>query len=470
MDLERKLLEGLGRTLHAHGMLPEGTTLLVACSGGPDSLALLRLLLLHRDEFRPGLRIAVAHLDHGLRGEQGAADARFVAGLAAEFQLPFRCAREDVAALSRARSLSLEEGARAARYQFLARAAYELGCGRIATGHTREDAAETLLLRLARGAGRRGLGGLRPVQGMVVRPLVELSRTDLRGWLDARGFPYRLDPTNEDLRFARNRVRRTVLPALEEAFGPGVARVLARTSRILDEEDELLDALTEEAAEGLVRGCGRSVTIEREGCARLPRPLRHRVLRRALAQVHGGARGLAACHVEMLDRLLLGQGGAADLPGGLRAEPEGAGVRLGPRPERTPPFRYPLAVPGAREVPEAGAVLEATLRSDLPSADALRALPPEEAWLDAAKAGRELEVRSRLPGDRFRPLGLGGRSRKIQDVLVDRKVPRAERDTIPLVLARGELAWVPGVGVAEPFRVDAGTPEGILLRLRRTRG
>jgi tRNA(Ile)-lysidine synthase len=264
-------------------------------------------------------------------------------------------------------------------------------------------------------------------------------------------------------------MRRRVLPALRESFGPGAVAALARASRLLAEEDPILEGLAEAAAGERLAREGDAVLLDAAGLAALPRPLRARVLLRALEEARGGRRGISSRHVEALDRIVAGERGGADLGGGLRAERTGALLRIGP-PLRAPdPFRYPLEVPGEVTLPEAGAVLEARFLEGGPDPDEIRTRPRDQAWLDAASLGGELLVRSRRPGDRIRPVGLGGRSRKLQDLLVDRKVPRLERDRLPILVAGGEVAWVAGVTAAEPFRVRAGTTRILHLRLRPAR-
>jgi tRNA(Ile)-lysidine synthase len=463
-------LEALGLFFEEHHLALSGEGVLVACSGGPDSMALLHLLARIRSSRAPDLRLGVACLDHGLRGEAGAADTRFVEGLARELDLPVRLGRAEVG--KAASGISVEEAARDARYAFLAETAREMGLRLVATGHTREDAAETFLLRLLRGSGRTGLCGLRPVRALeadllLVRPLVDVSRAALREFLDGEGLPSRIDATNEDVRFDRNRLRRDLMPVLE-AFSPGAADRLARASQILAVEESYMEAQAAEAAEPLLSGGpGRVWRLNRAGLLRLPAALQPRVLRHALVLARGDLRRIGARHLEALLRVAAGDAGAVDLPSGWRGEMEGNDLLIRHVEEgegESPGFCYELPVPG-RVSTASGYLLEAAPIEEVPRPEELAGLAPRVAVLDVSRLGSPLRVRARRPGDRIQPLGLGGRSRKVQDLLVDRKVPRSLRDGLPLVEADGRIAWVAGLEVGEPFRIHEGTSRAVRVEL-----
>jgi tRNA(Ile)-lysidine synthase len=292
---------------------------LVACSGGPDSLALLGVLA---ELARPrGLSLAVAHLDHGVRGPRGAADARFVARQATRLGLEARVERMDARAWMKERGLSGEDGLRRMRHAFLARAARQLECGAIALGHTADDQAETVLLRLARGTGLAGLAAMRPRRGRVVRPLLAASRTDVRAYLKDRGLRPRIDETNADPGFRRNVVRADILPRLAH-LNPQIARVLAGLAERAAEQSDFVQIEAAQALraceDGVVRGQIRLV-------ARKLLPY-HRVVREAVfalvvRRLSGPDAGLTRRHLAALDTLVTrGHGGArVALPGSVIA-------------------------------------------------------------------------------------------------------------------------------------------------------
>jgi tRNA(Ile)-lysidine synthetase-like protein len=314
-------------------LLPERGTWLVGVSGGGDSVALLSLLLRLSDG-RP-LRLVVAHLDHALRRGSGS-DRRFVERMAASLRVECLSERRDVGALRR-KSESPEEAARRVRRAFLLEAMERCGAGRIVLGHTLDDQAETVLMRLLRGAGPSSLAGMSIAgPGPFLRPLLGIERAELRGYLSRRRLPFREDPSNRSLRFDRNRVRRLVLPALWRTMNARAARHLVEAAARLREDAEALDALAEEHAGAITRARGGGITVDAKGLAALPRPLARRVAR--LSLVRGGVdpRRVTSRHIEALLHLATAPAGKkADLPDAVAASRKGGSIVL-LRPPKAP--------------------------------------------------------------------------------------------------------------------------------------
>lgn len=312
----------------AERLIPEGSSVIAAVSGGGDSVALLHLLA--RWAPRRSVRLAVAHLDHGMR-PGSAADRRFVERTAAELSLPVVSDRRPVGR-ERKKEESPEEAARRVRRSFLLAELRKRRADLIATGHTLDDQAETVLMRLLRGAGPSSLAGMSERgPGPFVRPLLGLTREELRGWLERRSVPFREDPTNRDLRYDRNRLRRLVLPLLAETVNPQAARHLVRAAEWLREDAALLDDIARSKLEALARPTGPG-TLEMDALAlrRLPAALARRVLRLALERAGAGPRRPFSRHVEALLALAAGpQGKSLDLGGGLAAERRGRTLRIG---------------------------------------------------------------------------------------------------------------------------------------------
>jgi len=299
-------------------LVPPGTPIVAAVSGGADSVALLHLLV--RAARPRGLAVVVAHLDHALR-RGSRADRGFVERLAAELDLDCVADRRDVAA-ARRRDESPEEAARRVRRAFLVEAMHSAGAALVATGHTLDDQAETILLRLARGTGPAAAGGMRPVgPGPFVRPLLGHERTELRGWLERRGLGWREDPSNRDLHYDRNRVRHLALPALVEAVNPRAARHVVEAAGRIREDAALLDGLAADLLERLAGRDGRGrLAIDAVGLAAAPPPIARRAAHLALRRAGVDARRIGARHVSaVLD--LAARAGPAEvhLPCGLRA-------------------------------------------------------------------------------------------------------------------------------------------------------
>ena len=441
--------------------------MLVGFSGGPDSVALLHIL--RALERRGELRIAgLAHLNHQLRHDESEQDEQFCRDLAGALALPLELGRADVAAEARAAGRSLEDAGRRARYRFLHRAAERLQAEVIAVGHSQDDQAETYLLRLLRGAGARGLAGIRPRTGIVVRPLLDISRAELRQYAAEHQLAFREDASNHDTRIPRNRIRRELLPYLER-FTPAIVPLLARQAALAREDEAYLSSLAIDLAGPLVLRTDQNVQLDARGMQALPTALASRVARLALEAAAPG-RFVARDHIDGVIGLCHGREGASVALPGQVARRLGAFVILGAAPEAafSNSFRFPLSIPGDVQVP--GWALAAE-----PAGVAAEVrLPPARGSVAVVAAGPlhvPLAVRTRRPGDRFRPLGMGGHERKLQDLLVDRKIARADRDRLPLVVDRDDrIVWVVGQSIAEDFRVTAPEQPVILLKARRLGG
>ncbi|MBI4730311.1 MAG: tRNA lysidine(34) synthetase TilS [Acidobacteria bacterium] len=452
----RDLVARVARTLERRGMLAGGETVLVAVSGGPDSLCLLNCLARLARPLR--LRLHVAHFDHRLR-DGSEKDAAFVARQARRLGLPFAAGAAD--SVDRPPGTSPEEAARERRLAFLEHAADSVGAARIATGHTLDDQAETVLMRLVSGTGRRGLGGIPPVRGRYIRPLIDVSRAEAAAFCRSLRLAPRIDPTNADLAFRRNAVRAEILPILAKRFNPRIAETLARSADVWRDEDAFLDERAREAI--AFERAGDEVRIEVERLRALPAALRRRAVR-------AGAPDLGADGTErLLEMALSGETGPSiHLPLGLRARVEYGWLVLGREPDRPAAARpVRLEVPGQTDIAWWGGRIAVWARTERPDRwpDGRRA-----CVVDAARVALPLWARRMRPGDRFRPFGLG-RSKKLGDFFTDEKVPRAERARVPLVVAGdGKVVWVVGHRVDDRFRVTEETARMLWIEAHRPDG
>jgi tRNA(Ile)-lysidine synthase len=308
-----QLHQRVRKTIDRYGLCPPGSHVLIAISGGSDSVALLFLL---RDLAENGkfTLAGLAHLNHGLR-PTAERDERFCRDLADRLHLRIAVKKEDVKGYARGRNLSVEDAARRIRYDFLEQVAAAFGADRIAVGHTQDDQAETLLLKLIRGAGLTGLAGIRPRRGRIIRPLLDARRCDLRKYLSDIGQEWIDDESNEDLANPRNRIRHRVLPELDSAAGASTRPAIARAAGLVREDTEWLDELSERRYEQLAQPSGDGVTIEAAALAAEPPPVRRRVLLKALRAAADG-REVGLDHVEAAAAALAGSAGGADFPGG----------------------------------------------------------------------------------------------------------------------------------------------------------
>jgi tRNA(Ile)-lysidine synthase len=448
----REFVAAVRRTLLRRAMVKGGEAVVVAVSGGPDSMALLHSLA--RLSHSLDLSLHVAHFDHRLR-DGSAQDAAFVGDAARKLSIPATI--RGAVSTTRPRGLSPEEAARESRLAFLEEVADATGADRIATGHTLDDQAETVLMRVLVGGGMRGLSGIRPVRGRFIRPLIDVRRAETDAFCKALRLRPRVDPSNEDPAFLRNMLRHEVIPPVTEKVNARLPYVLARMADILRDEDEYLaerasEALSADVAEGEIR-----IPLGRFGD--LHPALQRRVLR-ALAPVE-------AEHIEAMRELALGgrTGSAVDFPGPLNARVEYGWLILGRAPEvqRKAPASVELIVPGETDLPAWGLRLRAWVSSD-----------PPDRWpdgraacvLDASRVPSPLRVRRPKPGDRFRPLGMRG-TKKLGDFFTDEKVPRSARSGVPLVAGGDAIVWVIGYRPDDRFAVGQRTKRHLWLEAEK---
>jgi tRNA(Ile)-lysidine synthase len=443
------LAETVAAALRRHAMLAGGETVLVGVSGGADSVALLTTLIALAPAWR--LHLRVLHVDHGLRHDS-ARDAEFVRRLGARLGVPV-----DVAVV-RVGGGSVEAAARSARHAALEAAADRLGAARIALGHTADDQAETVLMRLIEGTGVRGLAGIPPVRGRLIRPLIEARHRDAIAALEAAGLPWVEDASNDDPKFFRNRVRHELLPLLG-GYDPDIVSRLSAVARAARTTIDALDLIAERELERLAVVDGDAVGLPRSALAALPEAVAAEVLRRAAARF-GSRAPLRAWGHRGLRRVL-----APTAPrrpfrlGGVVLEVSGDRVRVGAQPATSLASRM-LDTPGRVELPEIGRAIESAV---LPAFGYHVSRDPGRAAFDADAMPSRLLVRPRRRGDRFE--AFGGGERRLKSFLIDAKVPRWERGRLPLVDADGEIVWLAGLRRAARAPVTASTCRVLELRL-----
>jgi tRNA(Ile)-lysidine synthase len=458
-----QLLARVRRTIRDYALADRESRIVAAVSGGSDSTALLHML---RALDRAGelKLVAVAHFNHQLRASSDD-DERFVAAMAASSNLPTISGREDIASRARREHRSIEDAARRSRHSFFARAAADASADAVAVGHTRDDQAETFLLRLLRGAGPRGLAAIHPRNGAIIRPLIGCRRSELRAWLAERGISYVDDESNEDVSIPRNRVRAELLPLLERRFNPAIVDVLGDEAELAREAWQLIDDAADRLERAAVKATGSTVSIDLDALGGAPAALRRAVIWRAMEAASGG-RPVSFEHTAAVLRMLEADSAPSFDAPGQRVERVGRALVLKGRPPGMRGrqaksygfdnlFRFPLSIPGAVRLTDIGCTV-----SSAPQAAADSLMDPQAAAGRGLRAvvrqdlfAGGLAVRNRRPGDSFRPAGLG-RRKKLQDFFVDRKVRRADRDRVPIVVdAADRIVWVAGYGIDEAFRV-----------------
>jgi tRNA(Ile)-lysidine synthase len=428
-----------------------------------DSVSLLDILSRLRAEV--DLTLVVAHIHHGLRGEEAGRDLRFVEGLATRYEIPFEGTR--IGSSDYPRGENTQAQARKLRYRFYEEVAERWGANKIATGHHLDDHVETLLMQILRGTG--GLQGIRPVrEGRYIRPLIEIRREEILAYAGWTGLDFCEDSSNRKRGYLRNRIREELVPWIRGEVNPSFSGPLVHLASILKEDAQCLDGIAEEALSEAMDGppVEGELVLRRDRVEAMPRAIQRRVLRQTYRHLDGSTQGLTFRHVEGICDALHHRGGRVhkvfSLPRGIRAFLEYDAVYFSRGdPWDVEPYEYTLSVGVERLIPEAGVALRVR---QVP----LDSFPPEQtgdrnrAWLDADFASGEMLVRNPRPGDRFHPLGLGG-EKKLKDFFMDEKIPRSLRRRIVILEIGGMVGWVVGYRIDDRFRVSGRTKTALRL-------
>ncbi len=453
--------------------------LILAVSGGPDSLATLYSLHRLRDDF--SLTLHVGHLNHQLRGQASVEDAEFVVAECEKLNVPCTVEEADVRGFQQEHRLSLEEAAREVRYAFLARLAECMHADAIALGHTADDHVETVLMNVIRGTGLQGLRGIqqvsrRQIDGVDValfRPILSLSKSDTLEYCRTLGLRPREDESNRSVQLTRNRVRLELLPLLEQV-NPAVRDAIVRLSRNATEAITVVDQAVDEAWSQAVTEADGLVSFDRKAFTELEPAMRAGVARRALSIVRGSETGIERVNVEDIVNLIVESGGQLHLPDGIFLEvgPSSAVLSTAGR----LPHEVPLPEIEETQLPPAGITIAGDWRITTKPVEG-GAEPSEARVFDFAPDGliarvrlatflEGATVRARMPGDRFQPLGMSG-TKKLKDYMIDEKIPQSWRDRVPLVVTPTGIAWVVGWRIAHWAKVHQDDTECMEIGFER---
>ena len=459
------------KTLLKYSMLSRGDTVLAGLSGGPDSVCLLVVLDRLREHF--GINLYASYIEHGLRPEETPGEIDFCKKLCLSLNVPFSVKSIDVNSFVKTHRANKQEAARELRYQALNEAAHSTGAGKIALGHTADDQAETVIMRLLRGGGPLGLSGIPPVRKNIIRPIIDIERREIERFLDTEQIGFLIDSSNREDKYVRNRIRRTVMPALKD-LGPDMVITIARTADIFREEDNYFELQTTKALMKLIsRKTDTAIELLILPMERMDKALLRRIIRRGVSAVEG-LRGIGFIHLEALLELVKSghPGDRIYLPRGVRAI-KGYSTLIITSDRAEAIETHTIEGPGDVVIREASMVLsctyldireQTTLCPPLPRGEFKWGDGRQEAVFDAAKLTFPLQIRSRKPGDYFYPFGFGKR-KKLQDYFVDEKVPRDKRDSIPLLLSDKEIVWVVGYRTDERYSVEKDTIKALKFQV-----
>jgi tRNA(Ile)-lysidine synthase len=459
------MLERIKAHIQRYNLLTKGDKVVVACSGGPDSLALLYILSELRPDYQ--LELAVAHVNHMFRIESKE-EAIFVGRVAGQLGVAYYQAEINVPEYIEKTGLSAEEAARIVRYRFLYQVAEEWQANKIATGHHRDDQAETVLLHLLRGSGGKGLGAMKRVNGTLIRPLLSVSRREIEEYCRLANLHPCEDKSNQNLNFLRNRIRLELIPHLEDQYNSALRSSLCRTAEIIGDEHDFICRSAQEAWKIVGKEQPDRLYIDGGELAKYHISVQRQIFRLAIEKKQGHLKGISFLHVENLIEMALrgSVGSILPLPGGLMAQKDYSSVELvfGGQSEAKTNIPLPelmLNIPGSTLLPQLDAVIIARF-SEVP----VGTLSPEQAVFDWNELEEPLVVRTRQKGDRFNPLGIKG-SKKLKEFFIDSKIPRCQRDNIPLICDQRGIVWAAGYRQSERGKATAETSRFLQLTLMK---
>ena len=454
--MNSQFVQNLHHFIKKHAMIKQGETVLIAVSGGADSIALLYGL--HALQTQLSCKFHVVHIDHSLR-QDSTDDAEFVLKQATHLEIPFSLQTIDVSQLSKEWKLSIETTARKARYEIYETVCAKTGATKIALGHHKDDIAETVLMNLIRGTGSNGLKGIAPIRdGKYIRPLATFTRKDIETYLKSIGIVPREDTTNEDKQFLRNRIRHELIPFLEQEYNPNIKNGLYRTAEILGSETEYLDTIAQEAYTECKQTVPdpASIVLDRQKFQANHIVLQRRILRHVVTETTGQLNDFSYDHCQVIIDIINGEKPNAKftLPNQFvfkRSYQELVFER--PNDEKNDyDYVYTLNIPGKTFLYNQNAEITASF-VDIPSSSAT-SIPDgvNEAMFDCSKIDFPLTVRNRRQGDRFQPFGMKG-TKKIKNFFIDEKVPQDQRSRVPLLLCGNEIMWVICFTTSEKFKI-----------------
>ncbi|MFA5839507.1 MAG: tRNA lysidine(34) synthetase TilS [Candidatus Margulisiibacteriota bacterium] len=451
--------------IQEYDLIQPNDLVLVAVSGGPDSVALLNLLATYKDELK--INLHVAHLNHLLRKGEAEIDAKYVETLAQKLNIPATTQAIDVQTYANEQGLSIESAAREVRYAFLEKTAKEIGATKIAIGHTADDNIETFLMRFLRGSGMKGLCGIPVKRGKIVRPLIKIWRKDIEDYVGGLKLVPRRDHTNYESKYLRNRVRLKLVPQLK-MYNLNIKEIILQTIILLTEDKQYIEDKAEQALEKcIVSYEGGSIALAVDKILKLEGPIQSYVVRLAIERIKGDLTDLTYSHVRsILEGLTKTEKWELHMPAGIFVV-GGLGnltfTRCRPKSINAVPYKYLLPIPGEIKITEVGKTIKATVVNDFDLAKIQRE-PANIAYADFAYLSKNVVVRNRAEGDKFVPLGMKD-SKKLQDLFVDEKVSAEMRDLIPLVENRGSIVWVAGVRLDDRSKVNKNTKKAVRFEL-----
>lgn len=458
------VIEEIKQTIEREGLINKGEKVLVALSGGPDSVCLIHAL--KKLESTYGIRIYGAHLNHKIRGIEAQKDAMYAAKLCDKLEIPFFVKAIDVPEYAKENKLSLEDAARKIRYNMLFEVKSRINADKIAVAHNLDDQAETVLMRLMRGSGLKGLKGIDYLrEDGIIRPLMDVSKDEINKYCEIHKLEPRIDKTNLEDEYTRNKIRLKLIPFIEEEFSHNIKETLARTANILREDSSYLDREANIYFDKEATIVSKdTIKFDSDELIAIHPSISKRIIRLGIEKIYGGLEGIENIHIEDVLNLSKNSKNQAmiNLPKGIFVykRPEGVYITLKEMVEKIVSFNHNIEYDDSVEIPEINMVIESKVMSKekcmmLPTGQYTKAF-------DIDKIKGSLRVRARVDGDRMRPMGLGG-TKKLKDIFIDLKIPRDKRDKIPLISDDEGILWMVGHKISEDYKIDENTEKVIRI-------
>lgn len=469
IEIEKKLVRAVRETIARYEMFEKGDRVLVAVSGGPDSVALVHILNTVAGDY--SLQLAIAHLNHSLRGQESDRDAGFVAALAEKFELPCYLEKKDVKAFQRRRRLSVEEAARRVRYEFYEAVSTKDGFNKIALGHHSDDNAELVLMNLLRGSGPLGLSGIAPVRdSKIVRPLIHLKRSEILEYVSAKKIAFVTDTSNIDPAYRRNRIRHYLMPELKKSYNPAIVDSLNRLGEILQAEDQWMDqALESVFADSIIGQTSDGIRLDLSKFNKMHPAAGRRIIRKAILSVKHDLRRITFSHVDAVLDLAgkIRSGGFLDLPDGIRVIKDTAVLTIKKKGREGLTdminYRYKIFAEGTTPIIEAHVAIK-LVGIDIGDVPEFKDAGTNRAFFDRDCLRFPMVIRNFRPGDRFSPLGVDG-TQKLKKFFINNKIPARQRYKCPLLVSENKIIWVGGLRIDNSVKLGPKTRRVLMAEL-----
>ena len=460
-DKQKRLLEKVYNTIRKYDLVEAGEGIVTGVSGGPDSVCLLHVL--HSLVHQLDIRIFAVHINHMLRGDESLQDEEYVGELCRKLDIPLFVSKQDVKGFSERMGISLEEAGRDIRYSLFEKFAAETGASKIAVAHNKNDQAETVLMNMIRGSGLDGLKGMDYKSGKVIRPLLDTKREDIEFYCEMHSLSPRTDRSNLEEVYTRNRIRLNLIPGIDRLFDINTVDILSRMASVLKADHDFIEKSSLEQFDKFARhGEDGTVSIHIRDILGIHPALAGRVLRHAIKLVKGNLKGIESVHIESIMNLCLSgrTGLRVVLPQGITAARSYELLRIGNKEEAKSHTSYdiPVNIPGITRIEELGSSVEASIQKSpdiIVDCSNIRYNSLVQ-YFDYDKLKSGINIRNRRDGDIFKPLKSTG-TKKLKEYFIDKKVPRDERDGIPLIASAREIVWIIGHKTSDKFKVTENT-------------